>query len=86
MNPFGYGYGGYDGFSFLWMGLMMFFMVVGSIGVVLLIVWLARGGFGAGYRGRPESRDEALDIAGRRYAAGEITKEQYDEIVRTLRT
>ncbi len=79
---FGYGF---DGFSILWMGLMMFSVVAVPIGVVFLIVWLARGAAGA-YGGPPAAGgDEALAIAARRYAAGEITKEQYDEMVRALR-
>jgi uncharacterized membrane protein len=33
---------------------------------------------------RGESKDEAVEIARRRFAAGEITKEQLDEIVAAL--
>ncbi len=77
---FGYGF---DGFSWGWMLLMMSFMLIGTVGVILLVVWLARLGSPVGRQwGGP---DEALEVARRRYAAGEITKEQYDEIVRTLR-
>lgn len=81
-----YGYG-YDGFSFIWMGLMMFFGLLVTVGVILLVVWLARSAGGPQpYRHvTTEDRDDAFEVARRRYAAGEITKEQYDEIVATLR-
>ncbi|HEY3317969.1 MAG TPA: SHOCT domain-containing protein [Coriobacteriia bacterium] len=74
---FGYGF---DGF---WMLFMGFFMLIGTVGVILLVVWLARLGSPAGRQWG--GSDEALEVARRRYAAGEITKEQYDEIVHTLR-
>lgn len=85
----GYGYG-YGGGSWLGMGLMMFFGLLFLVGVVLLIVWLAReaGGSG-GHVGGPQGpyrsgTHEACDIARLRYARGEITKEQFEEICRTV--
>lgn len=92
----GYG-GGYDGYGNMmggWFGgaAMLLFSALFLVGVVLLIVWAARasaGGHGAYYGGATPppgqaGHDEAVAIAKRRFASGEITKEQYDEILRTL--
>lgn len=86
---FNYGYnmmgGGWLG------GLMMFlFGVLVIAGIVLLIVWAVRASGGhASAGGSPphpgeDGHQEAVAIAKRRLASGEITKEQYDEIMRTL--
>lgn len=44
-----------------------------------------RSGEGGQYRGPGGGSDDAVEIARRRYAAGEITREQYDAILETLR-
>jgi putative membrane protein len=53
----------------------------GLLGIVLLVViavwgwsYLKKGGLGLG-----ESHETALDILKKRYAKGEISKEEYDE-------
>ena len=80
-----WGYPGYGAGSWVGMIVMMFFGLVFTVGFVLLIVWLARSGL----RG-PEPYQyqagsaAACDIAKQRYARGEITKEQFDEICRTV--
>lgn len=86
-----WGYG-FDAVTWLLMGLMMLFPLLVIVGIVLLIIWAVRKGTDGHddhdrWRGdRDEARtDEALDTAARRYAAGEITREQYDEIVSVLR-
>ncbi len=86
-SNFGYGYGGMMGpwmmggfgiFGAL-LGLVFLILVVG--GVTWLVVVLARGS-GTGIS---SPRSEApLDILKRRYAGGEITKEQYDTMKREL--
>lgn len=80
-----YGYpGGYgSGAGWLGMGLMMLFGLLFLIGLIVLIVWLVRNAGGAGHEqyGR---RDNACDIARDRYARGEIGKEEYEDICRTL--
>ena len=88
---YGYGYnmmGGYGWFGGL---LMLLFGALVIAGIVLLIVWAVRasGGHGARRRDAPQppgaaGHDEAVAIAKRRLASGEITKEQYDEIMRAL--
>jgi putative membrane protein len=84
------------GFSFgagMWivMALMVFFGVLVLIGTVLLVVWLVRtiagsagsASSGTGIGSRSGSAT-ACDIAKQRYARGEITKEQYEEICHTV--
>lgn len=72
------------GMNFWSIGLSLFFGLLLVAGVVLLIVWAARrsGGPSAGH---VRETDAALETARRRLANGEITKEQYEDIVRTLR-
>lgn len=83
-DGYGYGMG-----SWIGMGFMMFFGLLVLIGIVLLIVWIARsaggmGGMGGMHMGQHDGRARACDIARERYARGEITKEQYDEICKTV--
>ena len=66
----------YDGMGW-WMVFGMIWMVVFWGAIVALIVW----GVGRATGGSSESRDREspLDIARRRYANGEITREQFDQ-------
>jgi putative membrane protein len=73
------GYGA-QGFGFNPLGtilsLVFWALIIG--GIVLLVVWLARN---AGRTGlTAPSGDAALEILKTRYAKGEITKEQYEEM------
>lgn len=53
------------------------------VGVALLVRWLAQSVGGAG-AGRPAGEDEALAILRRRYAAGELDQETYEQMRREL--
>ncbi|PKQ38214.1 MAG: hypothetical protein CVT59_03020 [Actinobacteria bacterium HGW-Actinobacteria-1] len=89
----GYGYGGGMSSGF---GLSeILFLVFGALvvaGIVVLIVWAVRSSHGQGTTttgsgataGPSVGHDEAVAIARRRLATGEITKEQYDEIMTAL--
>jgi uncharacterized membrane protein len=86
----GYGYGyGMDGG---WLGgiFMLLFGAVVIVGIVLLVIWAVRASSGHQATGTQPmhpgeaGHHEAVALAKRRFAAGEITKEQYDEIIRTL--
>ena len=58
--------------------MMLVFWAVVILGIVALVRYVSdRGG-----TARPEK--SALDILRRRYAAGEITKEQFDEMRRNV--
>jgi uncharacterized membrane protein len=91
----GYGYGNMMGGG-PFVGFLMF--VFGALviaGIVLLVVWAVRASSGhpasvhSGSAGQSTpagavGHDEAVAIAKRRLASGEITPEQYSEIMRTL--
>lgn len=82
---YGYGYNGVA--SWIGMGLMMFFGLLVLVGIILLIVWLARaphGGSQSTGQRYGSATSDACDIAKLRYARGEITKEQFEDICRTV--
>lgn len=60
-------------------GLMLLFGLLVIAGIVLLVVWAMRGS-SSNPQQHTQTTDAALDTARRRYASGEITKDQYDEI------
>ena len=68
---------------------MGWWMVLGSVWFVLfwgLIIWgvLKIAGGGPGKGTEPQAVGRPIEIARRRYASGEITREQFDEIKRDL--
>jgi len=76
----GWGWGGGYGSPFWWLGpvLMALFWIAVLGGIVVLIRQMVR-------RDRGQDRDDtALQILQRRYARGEISKEQYEEMRREL--
>ena len=89
---------GYNMMGGGWAGtlIMLFFGLLILAGIVLVIVWAIRassghGQVGQGHPGAGSSmssgaaaHDEAVAIAKRRFASGEIDKTQYDEIMRGL--
>ena len=87
----GLGYG-YDMMGGGWAGtlLMLFFGLLILAGIVLIVVWAMRSSSGHGQPGTGSMshgaapHDEAVAIAKRRFASGEIDKAQYDEIMRGL--
>ncbi len=70
-------YGWMAGFG----GLGMLLGTLVWVAVVALLVWGLAGAFG-GARANP--REDALDILKRRYAAGEITSEEFETARRAL--
>jgi len=70
-------YNDMDGWWMLWGGLMMLFFWGG---LVALVIWVVRSLIG---REGPE-REAAIEIARRRYAAGEITQQEFEQIRRNL--
>ncbi len=84
----GYGWGmmgpwmmGGFGFPFFGGLMMLIFWVLIIVGVVWLIQALARGGQSPF---SPPSYESPLDILRARYARGEITKDQFDQMRRDL--
>jgi len=66
------------------MGLMMLFMVVFWGGIIALIVWLIVRLTRHGSTGGITERNTPLDIARERYAKGEISKEEFEQIKKDL--
>jgi putative membrane protein len=72
-----------------WIALLFMFGfgLLVLVGIVLLIVWAVRG---AGHQAHPGpgpsplGHEEAMAVARRRLASGEITTEQFEEIRKTL--
>lgn len=73
-------WGGFDGMGWGWVGLgivhMALFWILVILGIVVLVKWLAggpsRGGGGA------------LEILRERYAKGELTREQFEQMKREV--
>jgi len=94
MMGYGQGYGGGTGNMMGGSGfgglLVLLFGALLVVGIVLLIIWAVRASSGHNSprdQSPPMSaaaHDEAVAIAKRRLASGEITTEQYNEIMRTL--
>lgn len=70
-----------DGGMGIWMLFNMAFWILVIIGIVLLAVWIART---AGRDERGKVEESALDILKKRYARGEINKEEYEEKKRDI--
>lgn len=70
----GWGYGGY-GAPWGWLGsfMMILFWAAVAVGVVFLVRYLVRLGR------PPQQEDSALEILRRRFAKGEISKEEFEE-------
>ena len=67
----------------LGMGIMMLiFWAAIIVGIVALVRWLRLQGHGASSSGA--GGESPLDIAKRRYAAGEITQEEFETLKRSL--
>ncbi|NPV59477.1 MAG: SHOCT domain-containing protein [Actinobacteria bacterium] len=70
--------------GWIWMGLMM---LAGVVLIVALVYALIKGFQSSGtgtYHAAPWHRETPLEIAQRRYAAGEITAEEFERIRKDL--
>ncbi|MHB8136290.1 MAG: SHOCT domain-containing protein [Anaerolineaceae bacterium] len=80
------GYLGYGGFSWIGMIVNMVIMLVIVVGIVFLVIWAVRHTSGnihqSGIQGF--SSQSAKDIAQARYAKGEITRDEYQQILTDL--
>jgi putative membrane protein len=78
-----YGYNGYMPFTgslgFLGPILMILFWVA----VIILIVYLVRGGYGMNYK-QGHGGGKSLDILKERYAKGEIDKKEFEAMKKDL--
>jgi putative membrane protein len=74
---------GWGGFSPWWGVLMMLFWLLVIAGIVLLVIWLFRQGTPAA-AGPGGSSARALDILRERYARGEISRDEYEQMRRDI--
>jgi putative membrane protein len=80
MGGFGWPGGQSGGWSWTWglaMGLGMLAMLAFWGAIIVGIALLVRSAVGAGGRQDSRTEESALEILKRRYAAGEITREEY---------
>ena len=77
----GYGMGG------VWMWIFWPLLIIGVVVLVALLVRILGGGTARGESGQAPSREgsRAEQILKERYAAGDLTTEEYQEQLRTLR-
>ena len=75
--------GGFFGGGLGWIGMIFgfIFFVAIVIGVILLIVWLVKR---SGYGVTDKTSTHSLEILKERYAKGELTKEQYENMKKEL--
>jgi putative membrane protein len=74
----------HDGYG--WWIVMMLGMVLFWAGVIVLIIWLARGATAGRWAsaGGIAARETPREILSRRLAAGEITADEYDTLRKKL--
>ncbi|MCA9848514.1 MAG: hypothetical protein KC461_09425 [Dehalococcoidia bacterium] len=73
---------GLSGADWIWMTLMMGLVWAP---IVLIVLWFLRDAVGESPRGRDGDREtSALEIARRAYARGELSREQYLQVVADL--
>lgn len=65
----------------LWMVLGTVFWILVIVGIVLLVVWVVQKAAGGG---SDRNEKSALEILKKRYAQGEISKEEFEEKKRDL--
>ena len=65
-----------DGGMGIWMLFNMAIWIIVVVGIVLLVIWAVRKTSGNSYK---KVEETALDILKKRYASGEITKEEYEK-------
>jgi putative membrane protein len=72
---------GFGGTSMMGLGLLFWLAIIA--GVVALVVWVVRSSSQRG-TGSSSHGPDALEIARRRYASGEISKEQFEQLKNDL--
>jgi putative membrane protein len=70
-----------DGFGWMGMGLGILIMIIFWAGFIALITWIVVKLVRSGQKSSSES---PLDIAKTRYARGEITKKEFEQIKKDL--
>ena len=76
--------GGFFGGGLGWIGMVFgfIFFILLVIGIIFLIVWLVKRSNNPGVENKTDSK--YLEVLKERYARGEITKDQFDNMKRDL--
>ncbi len=82
----GMGFGSYGSFGWIGMIINLVITVAVIVGIVWLVIWLVRraGTNGQSAFGSTSAMQSPREILQARYAGGEITREQYQEILADL--
>jgi len=72
------GFGGFGGIGMIF-GFIFFILIV--IGVIFLIIWLVKR---SGYSATDKTSTKSIEVLKERYAKGELTKEQYENMKKDL--
>jgi len=59
-------------------------MIIFWILIIVLIVYLIRGEMGSSHKQLGHTGETSMDLLKKRYAKGEITKKEFDEIKKDL--
>ena len=78
MADWGWGWSGGAGMGFGWIFMILFWALI-ILGIVALAKWLISTGTLGGSAGK-----RPLDILKERYARGEVTRDQYEQMRRDL--
>ncbi|MDP2750162.1 MAG: SHOCT domain-containing protein [Nanoarchaeota archaeon] len=73
------GYGGYGGYAMI--GMIIWISVI--IGIIFLVFWLIRNN-SIGNTSVVSKNESPMEILKKRYAAGELTKKQFEEMKEEL--
>ena len=76
--------GGFFGGGLGWIGMIFgfIFFILLVIGIIFLIVWLVKRSNNPGVENKTDSK--SLEVLKERYAKGEITKDQFDNMKKDL--
>jgi len=72
----------FGGWGIAWMVFIFIFIAAIIVGIILLIIWLVKRASYSGYA--LEKQGRALDILKERYARGEITKKEYENMKKDI--
>ena len=75
---------GFEGMGWGWIGLGMIHMILFWVLVILGIAVLVRALSGSGGTRTEGERPQAMEILKARYARGEITREQFEQMKRDI--
>jgi putative membrane protein len=80
----GWGFYGIGGFEWIWVIVNLAIIVAVIVAIVLFVVWLVRRLTASNHATGPaniRAVEDAKSIAKRRYAQGEISREEYQQII-----